>query len=89
MTPPSTSSSALAHPAAPPLTLVDFVRGEEGVVVHVSAKACDVERLAALGLAAGAHVKVLRTGRTLTVAVGESRFALGRAWAHAVSVVRV
>jgi Fe2+ transport system protein FeoA len=82
MTPPPITS------VAPLLTLGHLAAGESGVVVHVGGRPCDVERLAALGVAAGAHVRVVRGGRTLAVAVGEARFGLGRSWARAVNVVR-
>jgi Fe2+ transport system protein FeoA len=46
-----------------------------------------VERLAALGLVPGSPFRVLSAGSPMTVAVGESRFALGASWASALRVI--
>jgi Fe2+ transport system protein FeoA len=45
------------------------------------------ERLAAIGLVPGVVLRVVRAGCPMTVAVGESRIALGRSWAEALVVV--
>lgn len=84
MTPPPANGSAT--PLA--LRVSDLAAGESAVVVAVRAPPRDTERLAALGIVAGVHLAVLRAGATLAVAVGETRLALGRAWARALVVVR-
>lgn len=80
MTPP------LGSPA-PLLNVGDLAEGQAALVAGVCASAADAERLAALGLVPGAHVRLLRRGSTLAVAVGDTRLALGRSWARALSVV--
>lgn len=75
-------------PSVPLLTASDLRAGEEAVVAAVTALPADSERLAALGLIPGAHLRVLRQGFTLAVALGETRLALGRSWARALAVVR-
>lgn len=80
MTPPRAAS-------APFLTVGDLAEGQEAFVAGVCASACDTERLAALGLVPGAHVRLLRRGSTLALAVGEARLALGPSWASALHVV--
>ena len=57
--------------------LVTAVEGGEGVV----------ERLASVGLVPGTRFRVVRGGSPMAVAVGETRLALGRDWAHALVVV--
>ena len=88
MTPPPPPPPGSAQCAPPELCAADLVRGERAVVVDVRAPACEVERLAALGLVPGAVLGVLRGGSTLRLALGETRLALGRAWARALRVVR-
>jgi Fe2+ transport system protein FeoA len=88
MTPPPPPPPGSAAPVQEAVPLARLAAGEAGVVVRVDAPATEVERLAALGVATGVEVRILRSGRTLTVAVGEARFGLGRAWARAVTVVR-
>ena len=70
------------------LVASDLRAGEEAVVASVGGTAAQSERLAALGLVPGTHLRVLRGGATLTLAVGETRLALGRAWARVLAVVR-
>jgi Fe2+ transport system protein FeoA len=64
-------------------------RGDLGLVTGVDAPDETVSRLAALGLAPGAALRVLRSGAAVAVAVGESRLALGREWADALLVARL
>ncbi len=78
---PATSSRFTARRAS------DLDSGAQGLVASVEGPADTVERLAALGLVPGCAFRVLRSGSPMTVAVGETRFALGRGWADALVVV--
>jgi Fe2+ transport system protein FeoA len=62
-------------------------RGTRGVVAAIDAPAETAERLASLGLAPGAALRVIRCGSPMTLAVGEARFAIGATWAEALLVV--
>jgi len=76
-------------PPPVPCTLADLKVGVRAVVAEVLAAPAEVERLAALGLAPGVSLRLLRQGSMLAVAVGEARIALGRRWARALCVVPV
>ena len=65
----------------------DLGSGERGVVAAVEGPVETVERLAAMGVVPGCVLRVLRGGSPMTVAVGDARFALGRAWSDALLVV--
>jgi Fe2+ transport system protein FeoA len=71
------------------LRLCDLARGSQGIVTAVEAEGTTVERLAALGLVPGTAFRVVSHGSPMTVALGESRFALGRTYAEAVRVIAV
>ncbi|MFV1959942.1 MAG: ferrous iron transport protein A [Planctomycetota bacterium] len=69
------------------LCAADLPRGAEAIVTAVEGADGTAERLAALGFAPGTAFRVVRAGEPLALAVGESRVALGRAWAQALRVV--
>jgi Fe2+ transport system protein FeoA len=68
--------------------LTELGVGEEARVTHVDAPPAEVARLAGLGVAPGARLRLLRRGASLSLAVGDARIALGGDWARAVSVLR-
>jgi Fe2+ transport system protein FeoA len=78
VTPPRTSSLTRASSLA---------NGACGLVASVEGPVGTVERLAALGLVPGVALRVIQSGSPMTVAVGETRLALGAAWADALVVV--
>jgi Fe2+ transport system protein FeoA len=78
----------MTPPTSIPLRVSDLARGSRGLVTGVEGTSDTVERLAALGLVPGVAVRVVTEGVPMTVAVGESRLALGRGWAESILVVR-
>ena len=73
-------------PPTPPIPVSRLRAGAYALVTAVEGAHAVVERLAALGVVPGTALRVVSTGATMAVAFGESRVALGRAWAAAIQV---
>ena len=68
-------------PAARPVTAVSlssWQSGDEGVVTAVPGTSRLLSRLRELGLVPGVKIRVLRTGTSLVIQVGEGRLCLRR-----------
>ena len=68
-------------------TLDQIAVGQTAIVIQVIESNEVREHLAARGIGPGVPVQVLKTGDPLLVAVDQSRWAIGRRHARAVSVV--
>lgn len=75
-------------PPAPTVRAASLHRGDRARVSAVEGGGAVVERLAAVGLVPGTRFVVVRGGSPMAVAVGASRFGLGREWAEALLVER-
>ena len=75
-------------PPAAPVRAASLHRGGRAQVASVEGRSAVVERLAAVGIVPGTHFVVVRGGSPMAVAVGASRFGLGREWAEALLVER-
>ena len=71
------------------LRLSDLEQGDRACVMGIDGAPLEAERLTAMGLGVGACIEVLRTGRTLRLAVGEGRLGLDDVLARSLSVVRL
>ena len=77
LTTDKTPSSTVAMPAVE-ASLASWLPGDEGVVTAVPGTSRLLSRLRELGLVPGVRIRVLRTGTSLVIQVGESRFCLRR-----------
>ena len=75
-------------PPASPVRAASLSRGDRARVSAIEGRAAIVERLAAVGLVPGTHLVVVRGGSPMAIAVGASRFGIGREWAEALLVER-
>lgn len=71
--------SSTATTPAVEASLSSWQPGDEGVVTAVPGTSRLLSRLRELGLVPGVRIRVLRTGTSLVIQVGESRFCLRRA----------
>lgn len=72
------------------ITVTDLREGEEGVIHAISGGPSLMSRLAGMGVALGARVKMLRNrGGLIILLASETRIALGREEAEKISVFRV
>lgn len=74
-------------PSRQPVRAATLRRGARARVAAVEGRGAVVERLAAVGLVPGATFVVVRGGCPMAVAMGASRFGLGREWAEALLVL--
>ena len=81
----SVSASAVASPEVD-TSLSAWQPGNEGVVTAVPGTSRLLSRLRELGVVPGVRIRVLRTGRSLVIQVGEGRFCIRRSDAAAIRV---
>lgn len=77
------------HSTPQPRAAGELARGAAAVVVEVDAAPCDVERLSALGLCAGATFRVQASAPLFRIELGGHSLALGPEWCRALRVVEL